>query len=174
MHWRSSEVMLYLERVPWRALGRWWIVGLAFYVCGTATLWFLIQAFRMKLLLATLLAAEITLLVRFLINDRWVFNHSRPTYRRLWQYHVASAAGTAIWWAVTNILPKFGVHYIIAATVGTACSVFFAMGTNFLWIWHKGTTCSSFVYEQEVQAAKRELAETFRSTPTNYCGSSDT
>jgi len=35
----------------------------------------------------------------------------------------------------SNALPRFGVHYLIASTAGSACSVFLSMFTNFLWVW---------------------------------------
>jgi putative flippase GtrA len=89
----------------------------------------------MPLIAGTALGAEATLLSRFLVNDRWVFGYRRPTWTRLWQFHVASAGGGVIWWTVANVLPQFGVHYLLAALAGTACSVIFSMATNFLWIW---------------------------------------
>jgi putative flippase GtrA len=124
-----------LGRLPWRSLGRWWIVGLAFYGAGLGLLYLFIDVLRLPLLAATLMTAEITVLLRFLINDRWVFGHRFPAWVRLWQFHVASAGGAVIWWLVANALPRFGVHYLVASTAGTACSVFFSMFTNFLWIW---------------------------------------
>jgi len=127
--------MDWFQKLPWRSLGRWWIVGVAFYGVGMGTLYLFHDILGMTLILATLMAAEFTTLIRFVINDRWVFGHLRPTWRRLWQYHVAGAGGTAIWWTVSNILPRFGVYYLVAATIGTGCSVFFSMFTNFLWIW---------------------------------------
>jgi putative flippase GtrA len=129
--------MNWLRRFPLRSLGRWWIVGLGFYVGGTGFLYVSRDVLHIPLLLGTLLAAEFTTLLRFLINDRWVFGHSHPTWGRLWQYHVACAGGSAIWYIVSNMLPQFGVHYLIASTIGTACSVFFSMVTNFAWIWRK-------------------------------------
>jgi putative flippase GtrA len=127
--------MEWVQRVPWRSLGRWWIVGLAFFAGGLGILYVFTNMLRMSLTAATSLAAEVAIILRFMINDRWVFGHRRPTWTRLWQFHIASAGGTAIWWVVANALPRFGIHYLIASTAGTACSVFFSMTTNFLWVW---------------------------------------
>lgn len=128
-----------VPQLPWRSLGRWWIVGLAFYFAGITLLYYFVHTLRTTLVLGTLLSAEITLLLRFFINDRWVFKHLRPTWGRLWQYHLASAGSTVVWWLVCNALPKFGIHYLVAATVGSACAVLFGMASNFLWIWRKRT-----------------------------------
>jgi dolichol-phosphate mannosyltransferase len=129
--------MDWLQRLPWRSLGRWWVVGLAFFGTGTGLLYVCVGLLGMPLLAATVLSAEINQLIRFFITDRWVFGHRRPTWNRLWQFHVASVGGALIWWAVTNILSRFGIHYLIASVAGTGCSVFFSMWTNFLWIWRR-------------------------------------
>jgi putative flippase GtrA len=131
----ASNFMQLMKQVPWRALGRWWIVGLAFTGAGLFVLYVLRDVMHMPLVAATSAGGEVTLLVRFLINDRWVFGHQRPTWTRLWKFHVAGAGGGAIWWFVANLLPRYRVHYLLAATAGTACSVIFTMATNFLWIW---------------------------------------
>jgi putative flippase GtrA len=125
------------QLLPWRRLARWWIVGLAFLGVGTALLYIFIGLFHMPLLFGTLLSAEVTLLVRFFLNDSWVFGHRSPTWKRLWQFHVASAGGSTIWWIVTYTLPRFGVHYLIASALGSACSMFLSITTNFLWIWRQ-------------------------------------
>lgn len=87
--------------------------------------------------LATLLSAEICTVLRFLVVDRWVFSHARPTLKRLWQYHVANALGFTIWWSAANTLKAGGVHYLVSAVLATFFSVGFSMASNFLWIWRK-------------------------------------
>src|SRR5262245_41368031 len=129
----------YWRLLPWQSLARWWIAGLVFTGVGLSVLYFLQEIVRMPLWAGTIVGAEATLLSRFLVNDRWVFGHRRPKWTRLWQFHMASVGGGAIWWIVANALPKFGVHYLFAALAGTACSVFFSMITNFLWIWRTNT-----------------------------------
>jgi putative flippase GtrA len=123
--------------IPWRTLGRWWIVGLVFLGAGFGFLYFFKQVLGLPLVLATLFAAEVTTVTRFAINDMWVFGNRRPTWGRLWQFHAASAGGAAIWLVVANVLPRFGVHYLLASALGSALSVLLSMATNFLWIWRK-------------------------------------
>ena len=128
-----------LHRLPWRELWRWWLVGMAFLGIGTGALWAAKEPLGMPLWLASVTSAEFTLLIRFLVNDKWVFGHARPTWGRLWQFHVASAGGFLIWEAVTLTLPNFGVDYRIASVIGSAISMLFSIATNFLWIWrHPG------------------------------------
>jgi putative flippase GtrA len=133
----ETQLRQWIKRVPWRTLARWWIVGLAFTGGGLVVLYVLRDVLRLPLVVATAAGAEVTLLLRFVINDRWVFGNRHPSWTRLWQFHVAGGAGGAIWWVVANLLPRFGVHYLVAAIVGSACSVMFSMATNFLWIWRR-------------------------------------
>jgi putative flippase GtrA len=127
------------QQIPWRTLGRWIIVGLIFLGVGTTLLYIAVDRLHMPLMLGTLLSAELTLLIRFGINDRWVFGNRFPTWLRLWQFHVAGAGGFAIWWTVANVLPRWGVHYLIASAAGSASSMFLSIMTNFLWIWRHPT-----------------------------------
>jgi hypothetical protein len=80
-------------------------------------------------------SGEITLLIRFFINDSWVFGNRMPTWRRLWQFHVAAAGGFCIWFAVTVGLERFGIHYMLTNVIGSAASMCFSIATNFLWVW---------------------------------------
>jgi putative flippase GtrA len=135
----ANPVRSLLQRLPLRALAKWWLVGMAFLVIGTGALWVAKEPLRMPLWLATTVSAELTLLVRFLINDAWVFGHRRPSWQRLWQFHAASAGGFVIWWVLTMGLSRFGVNYLLASVAGSACSMGFSILTNFLWIWrHPG------------------------------------
>jgi putative flippase GtrA len=106
----------------------------------------------MPLMAGTLLSAEVTLVLRFFVNDRWVFKNRRPSWRRLWQFHVASAGGGTVWWVVSNILPRYGVHYLLAATAGNGCAVLFGMTTNFLWVWRKHSDKSAASHTEGAHA----------------------
>jgi putative flippase GtrA len=116
---------------------RWLAVGTAFAIGGLAIIKLLAGILVWPYTVATLCSGEICTLLRFFVVDRWVFEHRRPTWKRLWQYHVANAAGFAIWWAAANLLRVAGVHYILAAVFAMCFSVGFNLLSNFLWIWRK-------------------------------------
>lgn len=122
-----------------RAIVRWWLVGLTFTAGNLPVLYVLREFFGLPLAAATLISGELGGLARFLVNDRWVFGHRAPTLRRLWQYHVVVASSFAIWWVLTNALAFFGMSYVIASVVSTACTVCWSMTTNFLWVWRPRT-----------------------------------
>ena len=120
-----------------KSLARWWAVGIVFMGWTMGALYLLSGIWRWSVPVASLVIAELGTILRFFVNDRWVFEHRRPTLRRFWQYHVANAGGFVIWWSVCNVLPVLGVHYLIASVAATCCSVGFSMATNFLWIWRR-------------------------------------
>jgi putative flippase GtrA len=86
--------------------------------------------------IATAVAAEVLIMVKFLLNDRLVFSHAWPTLGRLVRYHGASAGALVVYWVVINALSLFlGVVYVIAFIVGTAAAFTWSLLTNFLWVW---------------------------------------
>ena len=120
-----------------KSIARWWVVGFLFTGWSTCVLYLVISRWHWSVPVGSFATAEVGTVLRFAVNDRWVFGYPRPTLRRLWQYHVANAGGFVIWWSVCNVLPSFGIHYLIASVLATCCSVAFSMLTNFLWIWRR-------------------------------------
>jgi len=118
---------------------RWLAVGVVFAVVGLGLLKLMAGILGWPYMLATLLSGEIGTVLRFLVVDRWVFRHPRPTVRRLWQYHVANALGFGIWWGVANLLEAAGVQYLVASVLAMFFSVGVNMLSNFWWIWRKPT-----------------------------------
>ena len=135
MPFDSDRRSRFAESFPWRSLSRWWAVGLVFTGWGLLSMYWLKDRWQVPLMMASVIVAETGTILRFLVNDRWVFGHYRPTLKRLWQYHIANAGSFVVWWAVCNALPFFGVHYLLAFVAATACSVGFSILSNFLWVW---------------------------------------
>ncbi len=115
---------------------RWYAVGFVFTAFGLVLLKFM-KGFGWPDWAATFIQAEVCNILRFLIVDRWVFKHPKPTWKRLWQYHIANAAGFAVWWSVTFVLDHMGVYYLLAPILASGASVGLSIATNFLWIWKK-------------------------------------
>jgi putative flippase GtrA len=136
---------------------RWWVVGIAFAVVNIGLLYLLHDTWALPLVAATLIAGELGTVARFVINDRWVFGHSRPTWKRLIEYHAAVASSFVIWWSVTNLLALWGLNYLVASLAGQAFSVGWSMVTNFLWIWRRGAPSlrATSVAEPSLFAAAR-------------------
>ncbi len=84
------------------------------------------------LLLASALALEVSILVRFALNDRWTFHdcHDKPFWRRLTQSNLSSLGGPGISLAAVNLLtPLLGISYLIANSIGIA------FGLTWNWFW---------------------------------------
>src|SRR4051794_734427 len=110
---------------------RWLVVGVVFTGVSVGLLKVMTEFLGWRYIVATFCSGGICMILRFLIVDRWVFGHLRPTWTRLWQYCVANAVGFAIWWAAANVLKSVGVHYLVASVLATFVSVGFSMLSNF-------------------------------------------
>jgi len=58
---------------------RWFAVGVVFAGAGLVLIKLMTGILAWPYALATLLSGEICTILRFLVVDRWVFNHARPT-----------------------------------------------------------------------------------------------
>lgn len=127
---------------------RWFAVGVFFTGFNFPVLYLLQQKLLLPNMVAILIASEISLIVRFFVNDRWVFGQTRPTWKRFGQYHVATASSSLIWngaaiaadallmWQSVAILPGW-LQLQLAALIGTCCSFGWSMFTNFFWVWRQ-------------------------------------
>ena len=96
----------------------------------------LYETLGLPLAVATAVAAEVLVLIKFVINDRWVFNHPRPAWDRVWRYHGASAGALVVYWLVINGLAALGgAPYVVGFVVGTGAAFTWSLLTNFLWVW---------------------------------------
>lgn len=114
---------------------RWLAAGLAFMGVTSAFLFLFVDLLGASVMVGTLLTLEANTLLRFYVNERWVFASHNLSWRRLGQYHVANAGASVVWWGTTNILSHFGVHHMLAAILAVGISTGFSMASNFLWIW---------------------------------------
>lgn len=124
-------------RIARHPMVKWAIVGGLFAALGLGLLKLFFGVLQWPYWFATALQAEICTLLRFLVNDRWVFGQARPTWQRLWQYHLANAGGFAVWWVIANLLQRLGVDYLLSAILAAACSSGVSLVSNFFWVWRK-------------------------------------
>lgn len=116
---------------------RWFVAGLAFMGISTALLYGFVDLLGLSVPVGTLLTAEASTLLRFLVNHYWVFGLRNPTLRNCLQYHIANAGAFALWWVTANTLTLLGMHYLLAGIAAVACSTLLSLSTNFFWIWRK-------------------------------------
>jgi putative flippase GtrA len=128
-------------------LGRFLVVGGVSYAVNQALLFLLYeQVFGTQdvlnfgplrhvdggLLLASLLAIELSILVRFALNDAWTFRGRGGSsfMTRLVQSNLSSFAGPVIALGCLNLVtPLLGISYLIANSFGIA------LGLAWNWAW---------------------------------------
>jgi putative flippase GtrA len=124
-----------------RRLASWFLLGVTASLLELALLRGLYEGLQWPLPIATAVAAEVLIVVKFLLNDRLVFNHTWPTLGRLVRYHGASAGALVVYWLVVNGLGLLlGVEYVIAFLAGTTAAFTWSLLTNFLWVWRVEVT----------------------------------
>jgi putative flippase GtrA len=117
-------------------VGRWAALGVGAAVVEWALLRFLVEGLAAPSWLASALAAEALILARFVIADRWVFLHARPSFGRLARYQGACMGALLVYLVTFNALVGgFGVPIAVGFVVGTGASFVWSLVTNFLWVW---------------------------------------
>jgi putative flippase GtrA len=118
-------------------LFRWLAAGLAFIFINSIFMVGLVEYFKLQALWATLISAELCTILRFFVNEHWVFKGIGPVWKRLLQFHVASAGSFVVWVIAANLLIHWGIHYLLASALAVGISVMASMASNFLWVWRK-------------------------------------
>jgi putative flippase GtrA len=114
------------------------VLGVAASLVELGLLRVLIEVLNWPLPVATAVAAELLILAKFLIADRWVFDHSWPAWDRLLRYHGASAGALVVYWVVINGLAALmAMPYVAGFVLGTGTAFTWSLLTNFLWVWAK-------------------------------------
>ncbi len=136
-----------------RQVAGWLVVGVTAMVAEIALLGALFQGLGIPLWLASALAAETLILLRFVVADRWVFGYPRPSLARCGRYHGAAAGAFVVSWVVLNgsaaaldtsglirrvqvaVLDEATLRYVVPALLGTGAAFVWSFLTNFLWVW---------------------------------------
>jgi putative flippase GtrA len=126
-----------LKRVRrYREVGLWVLVGTTAAVLELLLLRALYEGLGWTLPLATAIAAEVLILAKFAVSDRFVFGYPVPGLARLLKYHGAALGALVVYWLVTNGLAGMGnVAYMFAFVAGTVAAFAWSLLTSFLWVW---------------------------------------
>jgi dolichol-phosphate mannosyltransferase len=85
---------------------------------------------------ASVAAIEAAIVSNFLLNDRWTFDRSRPTWGRFLRFNLVSAGGLVVNLGVlTTLVDWVGMHYLIANLVGIAAALAWNFLINVRWTW---------------------------------------
>jgi putative flippase GtrA len=136
---------MYAARTPFvaaqaRRVGGWFLIGATASVLELGLLRVLYEVLAWPWPVASLVAAEVLILVKFLTTDHWVFHHPRPAINRLARYQGASIGALIVYWLAFNALVELlGVPYVVAFVLGTGAAFGWSLVTNFLWVWAQPT-----------------------------------
>lgn len=111
------------------------MAGSLFMGINTGLLYLLVHFSKFSVPIATMLAAESCTILRYLLNDIWVFRSCKLTWLKLWRYHLANALASIVWWIAANILTRVGFNYIAASILAVVFSTGVSFASNVLWIW---------------------------------------
>lgn len=98
-----------------------------------------------RLLIASIVAVEISIISNFLFHDHWTFRDrlKKPLPIRFGQFNLTSFGSPVISVATINILtPNFGIHYLISNSIGIA------LGMSWNWLWN-----AQFIWRARGQAS---------------------
>jgi putative flippase GtrA len=119
-----------------RRVAGWFVIGVAGSLVELGLLKVLLELLLWPLAVATAVAAELLILAKFLVADRWVFGHAWPRLDRVLRYHGASAGAFVVYWIVINALTELvGLPYPVGFVLGTGAAFAWSLLTNFLWVW---------------------------------------
>jgi len=134
------------------------IAGLLFMGINTALLFMLVRYAGASVWLSSLISAEACTVLRYVLNESWVFGTKILSRKRLWQYHLANGGAFMAWWITTNALNKAGMNYLLASVVSVAVSTGVSMVSNFFWIWRHASGPSTNGKSVETSAAYGPVA----------------
>lgn len=98
-----------------------------------------------RLLIASIVAVEISIISNFLFHDYWTFRDrlKKPFLIRFGQFNLTSFGSPVISVTTINILtPTFGIHYFISNSIGIA------LGMSWNWLWN-----AQFIWRTRRQAS---------------------
>lgn len=114
----------------------WLLIGLLIVLISTLCLYIFIDLLELPVEIATLINAEILILFRYYLLEVFIFkSKTKNLLINLFNFHIASTAGFAVWWLITNFMINQGFFYIYANLIGIIFSVFFNFISHFFWIW---------------------------------------
>ena len=99
--------------------------------------------FDLQLFVASVVAVEVSIIARFLLNDAWTFRHRRdkPLRQRFVESNLGSFGSPVISLACVNILtPLFGMPYLFANAIGVGLGLAWNWGWSSRVVWKRTVT----------------------------------
>ncbi len=115
---------------------RFCVVGGSGVLVNSAILYGLHGLLQVALFAASPVAAEISVLTNFVLNNRWTFGQDRVDLRRLAKFNLVSLGGLAITTSVLiYLVGQQHVFYLVANLFAVAITTLWNFALNLLWTW---------------------------------------
>ncbi len=121
-------------------LGKFLVVGGIGVGVNSAALFLLYQICSLPLVLASLLATELSIVSNYYWNDRWTFGQRWPSWGRFGKFNLVALGGLFIttltlWGLVTRL----NMPYLFANLLGVLLATSWNFVVNVFWTW--GVSC---------------------------------
>lgn len=130
-----------LEELASIRLGRFASVGAVGAIVDTASLAGLVEIGGVGPLLGKILSTEVSILIMFLLNERWTFPSRNGSYFiRLLKSNIVRVGGFLVGFAVLYMLMEWGnVWYLLANVIGigTGFGLNYVAESLFTWEVHR-------------------------------------
>jgi len=132
---RVQQLVL-LQRTRLSRVSKFLLVGATGALVNSLALLLLVQGTHLPLLLASALAAELSILHNFSWHDRWTFGRTQLSWRRLARFNLVSLAGLVITTATLWLLVRhLGLYYLAANLLGICLATAWNFAVNSCWTW---------------------------------------
>lgn len=123
-----------------RKLSKFLVVGGVGMGVNSAALFLLYQVLALPLVLASLLATELSIASNYYWNDRWTFGQRWPSWGRFGKFNLVALGGVLIttltlWGLVTRL----SMPYLLANLLGILLATSWNFIVNVFWTW--GVSC---------------------------------
>lgn len=136
---RYPRLVMRLLGLRHLSITRFGLVGASGLLVNTIALYLLVEFGRLPHLVAATLAAELSILSNFTLNDRWTFRAARagrPWRHRLWRYNAIALGGMLLSLLVLTALITFtSIQYLLANILAVGVATCCNYSANRRWTW---------------------------------------
>lgn len=129
----------------------WLIVGAGLLLLSNILTYIFVDLFFFKFYLASAIAGIISNLMRFVINNYWIFERKNFNIGDFMKFQIGSGFSLITWWLISNSLVEVGVDYILAINLAAVFSTVLNLVINFLWVWGEADGEDKLVHAGEIR-----------------------
>lgn len=114
---------------------KWFAIGVLLVLFSNFVTYVFVENLGYKFYIASTIAAMVSNVMRFCINNYWIFKNRTFGFANFIKFQIGSGLSFFTWWAIANTLVLFDVHYLVAVNLAAVISTLINLIVNFLWVW---------------------------------------